>query len=161
MSSPHTPQIVRPDRRPLVLLLLNIGCVAAAELFLSMGAKAAGEGAGGGPLDVSALSSSFTVVGIVFHISGFVCWMWALRTVPLGLAYNFTSVNQVVVPVAALVFLHERISGMKWVGISLVMAGFVLLVPLIVRTEQDLEPVAEEAAGPGGGEAEKGELAAR
>ncbi|MGN6366930.1 MAG: DMT family transporter [Phycisphaerae bacterium] len=149
MNSPHIP---RSRRQPLFLLLLNIACVATAELFLAMGSKGA---QAGGILDFAALSSPCTVVGILFHISAFVCWMLALRTVPLGLAYNFTAVNQVLVPVGALVVLHERISGVKWAGIALVVAGFVLLVPLIVRTEEQLEPADEKAAAqePAGAEA--------
>jgi multidrug transporter EmrE-like cation transporter len=139
MTSPPGP---RNAKRPLYLLILNIFCVATAELFLSIGSKGA---AGSAALDFAALSSPCTIVGILFHISAFICWMLALRTVPLGLAYNFTAVNQVVVPIAALLFLHERVTPVKWMGITLVVAGFVLLVPLIVRTEEHLEPAMEEA----------------
>ena len=55
--------------------------------------------------------------------------------------------------------LHERISGLKWVGIALVLAGFVLLVPLIVRTEEHLEPALAPANSPTPANAEKTEPA--
>ncbi|HUO08077.1 MAG TPA: SMR family transporter [Phycisphaerae bacterium] len=130
--------------RNLVLLILNMLCVTAAEIFLTMGAK---ETAHVAIFGVAAMQSMMTVVGIGFHIAGFVCWVMALRTVPLGLAYNFTCANQVLVPISAWLFLHERVSVQKWFGVSLVVVGIVLLVPLIVETEVQLEgePASVEA----------------
>jgi multidrug transporter EmrE-like cation transporter len=123
----------------LVALLLNIGCVTTAELLLRTGASAAMTTSVFG---IAALRSPATVAGICFHVAAFGCWMYALRTVPLTLAYNFTAVNQGLVPIAAwLVLPNEHISVVRWVGIGLVLCGFVLLVPMLAKVEHEGEVV--------------------
>jgi len=139
---PSLPTPPHPMRN-LMLLILNMLCVAASEIFLTMGAKETTHVAIFG---VAAMSSMMTVVGIGLQIAGFICWMLALRTVPLGLAYNFTCANQVLVPITAWLFLNEHVSPLKWLGICLVVVGIALLVPLIVETEVqlDAEPASVE-----------------
>ena len=124
-----------PTRRnlsPVWALVLNVLCITAAEIFLKLGAGQTHPGL----LGFSALSSWQTIVGILFHVSGFACWMFALRTLPVSLAFNFTALAQVLVPIAAFVFLGETISPLRCGGIGLVIAGFVLLVPVVARVEE-------------------------
>jgi multidrug transporter EmrE-like cation transporter len=129
-------------RITFVALLLNILCVTTAELLLRTGASAVGGGATTSVFGFAALRSPATVVGICFHVMAFGFWMYALRTVPLTLAYNFTAVNQGLVPIAAwLVLPNEHISVMRWMGIGLVLAGFALLVPMLAKVEHDTEGV--------------------
>ncbi len=91
------------------------------------------------------------MIGICFHIAAFLLWMYALRTVPLTLAYNFTAVNQGLVPIAAWLLLpKEPFPPIRWVGIGLVMSGFILLVPILARVEHDVEAATDHVA-PGGG----------
>jgi drug/metabolite transporter (DMT)-like permease len=123
--------------RTLWVLIANILCVTCAELFLKTGATASG---GDSVLGFSSLQSPYTIVGICFHIAGFGCWMYALRTVPLTLAYNFTAINQVLVPIAARFILrNEPIPPLRWMGIALVVVGFILLVPVLARFEEKAE----------------------
>ncbi len=131
-------------RVTLIVLLCNIACVTTAELLLRTGASAVGS-AGASVFGVAALKSGWTVAGIVFHVTAFGFWMVALRRVPLTLAYNFTAVNQGLVPIAAWLLLpNEHISVLRWVGIGLVLTGFVLLVPMLAKVEHD------DGAGEGG-----------
>lgn len=118
--------------RPVWALFLNVLCITAAEIFLKLGTATTQPDI----LGFSALSSWQTIVGIVFHISGFACWMYALRTLPVSLAFNFTALAQVLVPIASFVFLHESLSVVRCAGIGLVILGFVLLVPVVAKVEE-------------------------
>lgn len=132
-------------RLMLVVLLLNILCIACAEYYLKRGADetaAQGLSAAMSLFGIAALGSIQTIIGIVFYIIAFLLWMYALRTVPLALAFNFTALNQVLVPVSAWAFLHEKISPIRWLGIAVVTVGFVLLVPVLAQAEQKTEEMA-------------------
>src|SRR6185369_9042322 len=123
--------------RAVWALGLNVLCIVTAELFLKMGAGSGRELAGG-VFGVESLRAWQTWVGICFHVSGFGLWAYSLRTVPLSLAFNFLGGAQVLVPVAAwLVLSGERLSAMRWLGIGVVVVGFVMLVPVVAKVEAE------------------------
>ncbi len=130
------PQSAHRSRRTIASLLLNIACVTSAELFLKIGATASAKTPS--LFGTSALHSPATIVGICFYVAAFLFWIYALRTVPLSLAFNFTTLNHVLVPIFAWTLLREQISLLRWVGIGFVIVGFVLLVPVLARAEDDL-----------------------
>lgn len=81
--------------------------------------------------------SPWTWAGTLVAIGAFGLWLWALRTVPLALAYNLTTATYALVPIGAWLFLREHITPLRWLGIALVLAGVLLLVPGMVEVEQD------------------------
>ena len=130
----------RSNKMMLVVLILNVLCITCAELFLTTGAKGSQDTS---LFALAALQRPETIAGIFFYISAFGLWMYALKSVPLSLAYNFTAINQVLIPIAAWVFLKgEQISPLRWVGISMVFVGFLFLVPILARVEADPAPSA-------------------
>jgi len=140
MTSPFVPP---PRHRTFWALTLNILCIVAAELFLKTGADAASHSAS--PFGTSALHSPATIVGICCYIAALLFWMYALRTVPLVLAFNFTAINQVLIPIAAWTFLpNEHISLLKWIGIGFVIVGFILLIPMLAQVEREIETPASD-----------------
>jgi drug/metabolite transporter (DMT)-like permease len=112
-SEQAVPQF-RPRIRAIWSLLAVVGCVTAAEVFLKMGSETKG---------VATLLAPYTIIGIVFHLAGFAAWAYTLRSVPLSLAINFVTVQQVMVPLGAWIFLHENISWTRWTGIGVLLAG--------------------------------------
>src|SRR5687767_13741501 len=91
--------------------------LAAGELLLKIGATAQPD---------SPMTHWVTWVGIVFYVLNFVAWLEALKTIPVGIAFAVQSVVQLMVPVAAWLFLHEHISSGRALGILLVFAGVLL-----------------------------------
>ena len=53
-------------------------------------------------------------------------WLYALRSLPLSAAYPFLALSFVIVPVAAAVFLEERLSLYDLFGGMLIVAGIYL-----------------------------------
>ena len=126
-------------------LVMVAGCVTAADLLLKRGAvDAHGAGDSGGMNPLSNLVSTYTIVGILFHLAGLGAWLYTLRRIPLSIAYCFTAVQQATIALGAWLWLGESISPMRWGGISLVLVGVLVMVPAIV---------AADAAGKQGGQA--------
>jgi len=75
-----------------------------------------------------ALASGWTWLGILTYILSLGCWLYALRHLPLSVAYALISIVQVLVPIGAWFFLGETISLHRWIGIAFVLCG-TLLVP--------------------------------
>lgn len=146
-SEPAAPQF-RPRIRAIWSLLMVVACVTVAEVLLKIGANevSAEARASAVSFGFNAMESPYTVVGILFHIAGFGAWIYTLKSVPLSLAFNFTTVQQVTVPVTAWLLIRgEVMNPMRAAGIVIVVVGVILLVPAIV--------VVEKKAEEGGGEA--------
>jgi drug/metabolite transporter (DMT)-like permease len=127
--SPHIPRIAA-----IWSLLAVAACVTTAELLLRLGAQTNGQ-----PNGLSAAVSPYTLMGVAFHIAGFAAWAYTLRSVPLALAFSFTTLQQATVALGAWYFLHEQIPPARWLGIALVLTGVLLLVPAIVNAEKKTE----------------------
>ena len=50
-------------------------------------------------------------------------WIWILSRVTLSQAYPWVALAMGIVPVLAAVVFHERVGGMYWLGIALVVLG--------------------------------------
>jgi multidrug transporter EmrE-like cation transporter len=109
---------------PYVQLGVGAVLVTASELLLTTGAS---EAAGASWLGVDALASAWTWGGIVTYVLSFVSWLYVLRHLPLGVAFALINAVHVLVPLASWAFLHEAVSGRRWAGIGLVLAGIVLI----------------------------------
>ena len=125
-------------RHPLstatVQLAASIVLFAAAQLLLKRGAGAVPEGA----FNFAALSSAWVWAGIVAEIASLVAWLGALRTVPLGVAYNLGGITHVLIPLGCWGWLGEGIPPLRWVGIGLVIAGVVLSARSAAAVEERL-----------------------
>jgi undecaprenyl phosphate-alpha-L-ara4N flippase subunit ArnF len=144
-----------PPRRgnaALLALVLVVTFVTAADLLLKRGANAASTDNSHGilsTLGLTAMISPYTLAGIVFHLAGLAAWLYALRHLPLTLAFCFTALEQATIALGAWLWLGELISPLRWVGIGTIMIGVLLLVPSIVKSEQRTD--APHGAGEGGG----------
>ena len=140
-----------PNRLPALLsLIVNAGCITAAELLLKLGATATTQQS---LLGIHALDSWYTLGGILCYLAGFATWLYALKILPLSLAFNFTTIQQALVAIGAWWFLHETMPLMRVIGIGILMTGVFFLVPAIVAAEAKTEPPAKPAppeSSPGG-----------
>jgi multidrug transporter EmrE-like cation transporter len=89
-------------------------------------------------LGVSALASGWTWVAIVCFIVSFVTWLQVLRRMPLHIAFSLTTIEYVLVPTCAWLFLGETVSFSRWCGILLIVAGVVVIAKPATKAEERL-----------------------
>lgn len=61
--------------------------------------------------------------GIFLYAFNFFLWIGILSRIDLSLAVPLGSTAYFVIPVLAVIFLHEKLPAMRWAGIFLIMAG--------------------------------------
>jgi len=54
-------------------------------------------------------------------------WLYILKTFPFSMAYPMLSLSYVFGMLAAIVFFHEQVSPVRWLGVLLIVAGCVLI----------------------------------
>jgi undecaprenyl phosphate-alpha-L-ara4N flippase subunit ArnE len=65
--------------------------------------------------------------GLAAYGIGTLLWIWALSRVPLNLAYAFTALTFLLVYLASVLVIGERLPTLSYVGLALVLSGFLLL----------------------------------
>jgi drug/metabolite transporter (DMT)-like permease len=124
-------------------LHIAINCIlmTVAEICLQLGAKEASQVDLPKWLAWTGLRefiSAWTIAGVVVYICAFANWLYVLRWVPLSVAYPITSATQVLIAIAAWIFLHEHISLLRWVAILLISGGIVLSSNPAAKAEEKL-----------------------
>lgn len=62
-------------------------------------------------------------LGIAIYTANFFVWIAILSRVDLSLAVPLGSTMYALVPICAIIFLHETISPLRWLGIGFIIAG--------------------------------------
>lgn len=101
-----------------VVVLLNT----AGNFYLGLGMKQAAPGVG----PVMALLEPWVVVGIVLLIVWTLLRMKLLEWADLSFVLPVTAVGYVLNAAAGAMFLHEKVSALRWTGTALIMAGAVM-----------------------------------
>ena len=123
---------------PYVQLGIGGILVTASELLLKKGAMAAPAAGWLTSIGVAALTAWWTWAGILSYLLSFASWLHVLRFVPLGIAFAAINAVHVLVPLGCLIFLDEPVSAKRWLGIALVLAGLLLMLRQVVKTEEKL-----------------------
>ena len=127
-------------KNPWVQLGVSVVCVTASELFLKAGAMETADIAGKWAWSgVFGLFSPWVWIGITLVILSFVTWLYVLRYLPLTIAFPVSQAVHVLIPLSCWVFLGEKVSAQRWLGIALVMAGIVLVAKPVASMEEKLE----------------------
>ena len=82
-------------------------------------------------------ASPFLWGGLLTVVAVFIIWSMVLSKIDLSVAVPIASFSYILVPVVSIIFLHEQITAVRWLGVFFVLAG-VILVSLSSkeRTEQ-------------------------
>lgn len=72
-------------------------------------------------------SSPFLWAGLLTVVAVFVIWSTILSKIDLSVAVPIASFSYILVPVVSVIFLHEQISALRWMGISLILTGVILV----------------------------------
>lgn len=65
------------------------------------------------------------IVGLIMA-TGYGLYIYSLKTGPAGIVFSIISLNAIVVVVAGVVFLKERLKAFQVVGVIIALAGIVL-----------------------------------
>ena len=114
----------------LLLLLVAVGAAATGQLMLKHGMTgvAASVSKDGGQLLVKAATSGWVLGGLAVFGMSALAWLTTLSRVPLSVAYPFNAIGLLIIIGTSVVVLHERVSPLAWLGVSMVAGGLVLVV---------------------------------
>jgi drug/metabolite transporter (DMT)-like permease len=122
---------------PYLQIFLTVLLTAAAQILLKIGADgSAADNSVGSWLGLHELASGWTWLGIVAFVASFGGWLYALRFLPLGIAFALTNGVHIFVPLGAWFFLHEKIDLERASGILTIIAGILLLAQSVARAEE-------------------------
>ena len=108
---------------------------AAAQVFLKMGVDSQLDAPWHG---LSNLFSPWILVGVLAMLVSLFSWLYALKSIPLVMAFNLAATNHIMVAIGSWIFLGEGMSIRRWVGIFLVALGAVFIARPLARVEEKL-----------------------
>ena len=128
-----TEPIQKGDRRMTIgLILVSVTLAAIAQVTLKIGVNHVTD-ANGGELALNAdalkqiATTSLVWLGIgIFGLSA-VLWIFALSRASLSFAYPFAALGYVLIVIASIVFLHEHVPVLGWVGVGFIVVGIFLI----------------------------------
>jgi len=122
---------------PYLQIFVTVLLTAAAQILLKVGANySSGDNSVASWLGFTELGSAWTWLGIFAFVASFGGWLYALRFLPLGLAFALTNGVHVFVPIGSWYFLGEHISLLRGAGIVIIIAGILLLAQSVAKVEE-------------------------
>jgi drug/metabolite transporter (DMT)-like permease len=122
---------------PYLQILLTVLLTAAAQILLKIGAdSSADDNSVGSWLGLHELADGWTWLGILAFVSSFGSWLYALRFLPLGLAFALTNGVHILVPIGSWFFLHEKLGPLRISGIAVIIIGILLLAQSVAKAEE-------------------------
>jgi drug/metabolite transporter (DMT)-like permease len=122
---------------PYLQIFVTVLLTAAAQILLKIGAdQSAGNDSAWSWLGLAELGSGMTWLGILAFVASFGGWLYALRFLPLGLAFALTNGVHIFVPLGSWLFLGEHIGLLRASGILVIIAGILLLTQSVAKVEE-------------------------
>jgi drug/metabolite transporter (DMT)-like permease len=121
----------------LLAILASVTVGTAAQLCMKEGAVQAGAHPNlFSHVGLPGFGSLWVTLAAALNLLGLVAWVRAIREIPLGIAFAFSQIMHVMVPLSSWLILGERISIIRWVGIGLIVAGLMAVAQPYARLEQ-------------------------
>lgn len=131
--------LIRTLGNPYFQILLSASLLTASELFLKRGAvETASLAQDWAWTGVNGLASGWVWWGMLMMVLSFLSWLYALKHLPLSVAYPLSNVVHVLIPVSCWIFLGEAINSRRWWGIALVVLGLVIVAKPVSKIEEKL-----------------------
>ena len=122
---------------PYLQIFVTVLLTAAAQILLKVGADgSAANNSLWSWLGLAELSSAWTWLGILAFVASFGGWLYALRFLPLGLAFALTNGVHIFVPLGSWLFLGEHIGLLRGSGILVIITGILLLAQSVAKVEE-------------------------
>ena len=68
----------------------------------------------------------FCIALVVYALATFY-WLFLLQKIPLSIAYPFTALAMVIIPILSIIIFDEKISLSYWIGAALIVMGICLI----------------------------------
>jgi drug/metabolite transporter (DMT)-like permease len=85
------------------------------------------------------ISSVYLWLGFLSVLALFIVWTTILSKIDLSVAVPIASFSYILVPIVSIIFLHEKISALRWLGIFFILAG-VIFVSLSSQENKEATP---------------------
>ncbi|MDQ6860170.1 MAG: DMT family transporter [Verrucomicrobiota bacterium] len=126
-------------RNPWLQVAISTVSVAISELFQKRGAVATAHVAEHWNwTGLTTLASPLVWLGMLFTILSFVTWLYAIKHLPLSVAFPASQAVHVLIPLSSWLVLGERITTLRWCGIALVLCGLALVARPAAELEEKL-----------------------
>ncbi|MDQ6622222.1 MAG: EamA family transporter [Verrucomicrobiota bacterium] len=126
-------------RNPWLQVAISTVSVAVSELFQKRGAVATLHlSPAWGWTGLTTLASPLVWLGMAFTILSFITWLYAIKHLPLSVAFPASQAVHVLVPLSSWWILGELISPLRWCGIALVLCGLALVAKPVAKLEEKL-----------------------
>mgnify|MGYP003984645259 FL=1 len=76
---------------------------------------------------IKAIFIPWLYLAISVYALATIFWLYILQRIPLNLAYPFSALAMVIVPILALLIFGERISTSYWLGLVLILSGIIII----------------------------------
>ena len=124
---------------PWLQVALSTLCVTTSELFQKRGADATVHiSPEWGWTGLTTLVSPLVWLGMLFTIVSFITWLYAIKHLPLSIAFPASQAVHVLVPLSSWLILGEWITPIRWCGIALVLIGLALVARPVAELEEKL-----------------------
>ena len=90
-------------------------------------------------LGLSGLGSLWVWFGILLTMLSFLAWIRAIQVIPLSLAFTCSNVVHVFMPLGCWLILGEAISAKRWLGMTLVIVGLLVIARPFAQLNNDLD----------------------
>ncbi len=126
-------------RNPWLQIAISTVSVALSELFQKRGAVATLHlSEQWGWTGLTTLASPLVWLGMLLTIVSFITWLYAIRHLPLSVAFPASQSVHILVPVSSWLVLGELITPLRWSGIALVLLGLALVARPVAKLEEKL-----------------------
>jgi drug/metabolite transporter (DMT)-like permease len=71
--------------------------------------------------------SPFLWTGLFTVFAVFIVWSMVLTKIDLSVAVPIASFSYILVPLVSIIFLHEQVTVLRWLGVFFVLAGVILV----------------------------------
>jgi len=122
---------------PYLQIFFTVLLTAAAQILLKVGADHSSDNDSVWSwVGLTELGSWWTWLGIFAFVASFGGWLYALRFLPLGLAFALTNGVHIFVPIGSWYFLGDHIGWLRASGILIIIVGIVLLAQSVAKVEE-------------------------
>jgi drug/metabolite transporter (DMT)-like permease len=120
---------------PYLQLFISVVLTAVSQIFLKIGVDTQFVSPW---YSASNLFAFWIWLGILAIIGSLFSWLFALKSVPLIIAFNLAATNHIMVAIGSWLFLGETISSQRWIGVFLVALGVIFVAKPAARAEEKL-----------------------
>ena len=74
-----------------------------------------------------ALTVPWLYMALCVYAMATICWLYILQRIPLSLAYPFSALAMIMVPIIAVYLFGERLTWSYWIGVLFIFTGIIII----------------------------------